>query len=108
MVGQTAEGLDTDDIRKSAGHKLHHLRRQQPALAHLDAAVDDLIGQLRQAREVGGRGEARVIFQRVEHQPFPPDEVFHDKTAAAGAEKAAAVQLAVGFGVADTVEDKAQ
>ena len=44
VVWQTAEGLRAHDVLYAVAHELDHLRRQQPALAHLHAVTDVAVG----------------------------------------------------------------
>ena len=55
MVGDTAEGLETQHIVHPVLSEIGYFRRDQPALAEVGGQVDDFARRLRFLKEVGER-----------------------------------------------------
>ena len=57
MVWQTAERLDTYDIRRSPVDQLHHFSGEEPSFTGLVAQRNDRLRHFRQICDLGGRSE---------------------------------------------------
>ena len=61
MIGQTAKGLCTHNIRRSAVDQLHHLSGQEPALSGLVADGYNRGGHFSQVCDVGRWGKMSAL-----------------------------------------------
>ena len=61
MIGQTAKGLCTHNIRRSAVDQLHHLSGQEPALSGLVADGYNRGGHFSQICDVGRWGKMSAL-----------------------------------------------
>ena len=62
MIGQTAEGLGTDDVGHALVDQLEHFRGQEPPLAHLRALADIAADALLCFIKIRHRHEVRIML----------------------------------------------
>ena len=105
VVGQTAERLGADDVVGTRFGERRHLRRDQPALAHLHALVDDLVGTAAQVFEIVQRLEA-VLFRDSDDLLLNMVQIFVNDIENRGRDALFVVQLGVVYVVDGTVHHK--
>ena len=108
VVGQAAKRLGADDVLVAVFRQLQHLRREQPALAHLAAVADDALDERLGVLEAGGGNKVRAGRDGLDEHALHPlhkaqqegaEELFH---------RVAAVELHVLDAVVDLEQREAE
>jgi len=107
VVRQAAKRLCADDVLIAVLGKLQHLRRQQPALAHLAAIADDALDQRFDVLKGGRRNKVRMRGNGFDERRFHPLAELHQSLAENQLEQASAVEVMILDAVVDFEENEA-